>query len=142
MLIIGDEDENIKRSWPRKGQRTQQNDIALLDTTITWIAGLPKDVRPMVLGRRFPRIANTIAELWRRVARCEEYLNALAVDSRGNRKGFPPEVAQELTNLRSFYAALHPYDRSGPDLVGDLVASCAKRSNAHADPRRGPLPAR
>jgi len=114
MLIIGD-DENIERSWPRKGQRTQQNDNALLNTTITWIASLPKDVRPMVLGRRFPRIANDIAELWRRVARCEEYLNALAVDSRGNRKGFPPEVAQELSNLRGFYAALHPYDRSGRD---------------------------
>src|SRR5258705_10876502 len=133
MPFIGDEDENIERSWPRKGQRTQQNDNALLNTTITWIAGLPKDVRPMVLGRRFPRIANTIAELWRRVARCEEYLNALAVDSRGNRKGFPPDVAQELTNLRDFYPNLHPSDRWGRDLVDDLVASGAKRSNAHPD---------
>jgi hypothetical protein len=142
MPFIGDEDGNMERSWPRKVQRTQQNNDVLLNTTITWLAGLPKDVRPMVLGRRFPRIANTIAELWRRVARCEEYLNALAVDRRGNRKGFPPEVAQELTNLRGFYAALHPYDGSGRELVGDLVASCAKRSYADPDPRREPRPAR
>ena len=101
-------DQRLRR-YPHRAHH--ENNV-LLNTTLTWMARLPKDVRPMVLARRFPRIANRIAESWRRVARCEEYFNTLVVDSRGNRKGFPPEVAQELTNLRGFYAELHP-DKHG-----------------------------
>jgi hypothetical protein len=71
----------------------------------------------MLLGRHFPRIANSIAESWRRVARCEEYFDTLVVDSRGNRKGFPPEVARELIKLRGFYSTLHPDNRSVWDMV-------------------------
>jgi hypothetical protein len=92
--------------------RTPSNNV-LLNTTVTWLARLPKDVRPMVLGARYPRIANNIAEIWRRVARCEDYLDSLVIDRRGNRTGFPPDVAQELKNLRSFYAELYPANRSG-----------------------------
>ena len=88
--------------------RAHQENNILLNTTLTWMTRLPKGVRPMVLAARFPRIANRIAELWRLVARCEEYFDTLLVDRRGHRKGFPPEVAQELSNLRSFYAELHP----------------------------------
>ena len=100
-----------ERSWPWMRARTQQSDNVLLDRTLTWLARLPKDVRPMVLAGRYPRIANNIAGMWRRVARCEEYLDTLVVDRRGNRKGFPPDVAQELNNLRGFYAELHPDNR-------------------------------
>ena len=109
---IGDPQRVIARTWPWTRARTPTNS-ALLNTTVTWLARLPKDVRPMVLAGRYPRIANNIAALWRRVARCEEYLDTLVVDRRGNRKGFPPDVAKELNHLRSFYAELHPSDRSG-----------------------------
>ena len=115
---IGDPLRSIERSWPWMRARTQPNDNVLKNTTVSWLARLPKDVRPMVLAGRFPRIANNIADIWRRVARCEEYLDALVVDQRGNRKGFPPDVAQELNNLRGFYAELHPINRSGWDQVG------------------------
>ena len=40
-------------------------------------------------------------------ARCEEYLVTLVVDLRGDRTGFPPEVARELTALRSYFTELH-----------------------------------
>ena len=116
--IEGEPQQVGERSWPRKDQRKQENNNVLLNTTLTWMARLPKDVRPMMLAGSYPRIANSIAESWRRVARCEEYFDTLVVDSRGNRKGFPPEVAQELTNLRSFYAELHPDNHgSGWDRV-------------------------
>ena len=103
-------------SWKR--ERRQETDEVLLDATLTWMARLPKDVRPMVLGARYPRIANNIADLWRRVARCEEYLDTLVVDRRGNRAGFAPDVAQELNNLRGFYAELHPDQSSCWDHAG------------------------
>ena len=103
-------------SWIR--ERTPPTDPVLLDATLTWMARLPKEMRPMALARSFPRIANDLASLWRRVARCEEYLDALVVDRRGDRTGFPPEVARELNNLRGFYADLHPANSSGWNQVG------------------------
>ena len=115
---IGDPQRAIERSWPWMRARTQQNDNVLLNTTLTWLARLPKDVRPMMLGRRYPRIANNIADIWRRVARCEEYLDTLVVDRRGNRTGFPLDVAKELNTLKGFYAKLHPNNRSAWDQVG------------------------
>ena len=89
----------------------------LLDVTRTWLASLPQDVRPMELPRQFPRIANRLRQLWKRVARCEAYLDALLVDRRGTRKGFPPKIAQELEALREYYAFLHPNNRSPWDHV-------------------------
>jgi hypothetical protein len=93
------------RAWV--ALRAPQRRAVLLDTTTLWMAELPQAVRPIHLARKFPRIANSIAELWPRGARCEEYLVTLVVDLRGNRTGFPPEVARELTALRSYFTELH-----------------------------------
>jgi len=91
----------------RVAQRAPQRRAVLLGATTLWMAELPQAVRPVNLARKFPRIANSIAELWRRGARCEEYLVTLVVDLRGDRTGFPPEVARELTALRSYFTELH-----------------------------------
>jgi hypothetical protein len=98
-------------------KRSNPGNVGLLDVTRVWMESLPWDARPVELAERFPRIANSVAELWRRVARCEEYLDALVVDRRGDRTGFPPNVAQELTKLRAYYAELHPNKGSAWDLV-------------------------
>ena len=89
----------------------------LLDVTRTWLASLPEEICPMELARQFPRIANRLRHLWKQVVRCEEYLDALLVDRRGTRKGFPPKIAQELEALRQYYALLHPNSRSPWDHV-------------------------
>jgi hypothetical protein len=89
-------------------KRSNPGNAALLEATRAWMESLPWEARPVELAERFPRIANSLAELWRRVARCEEYLDALVVDRRGDRTGFPPNVTQELTKLRAYYAELHP----------------------------------
>jgi hypothetical protein len=97
--------------------RTQTPKEPLLDVTRAWLASLPQDVRPMELARQFPRIANRLRHLWKQVAMCEEYLDALLVDRRGTRKGFPPKIAQELEALREYHALLHPNSRSPWDHV-------------------------
>jgi hypothetical protein len=97
--------------------RAAEAEEVLAETTFKWLARLPDDVRPMMLARRFPRIANKIGNLWRRVARCEEYLDSLVIDERNGRRGFPPEVAQELTKLRTYYAELHPAGKTPWDFV-------------------------
>ena len=98
-------------------ERTSQASAVLSDETSRWITGLPADVRPIACARRFPRIANSIAEVWRRVRQCEEYLDSLIIDARGNRTGFPPDVAKELRALRSHYADLHPQRGDSWELV-------------------------
>jgi len=106
--------------YARTGQRPHAPSELLLEATALWIAGLPDDVRPVELARQYPLIANGIGELWRHVARCDEYLASLVVDLRGNRKGFPLQVVQELTRLRAHYAELHPANRTAPDRVQPL----------------------
>src|SRR4030095_2960518 len=59
----------------RSVDRPTQARAVLTDAASRWIAGLPPHVRPFALAQKFPRIANSIADLWRRVARCEEYLD-------------------------------------------------------------------
>jgi hypothetical protein len=103
------------RAWIAR--RAPQRRAVLLDTTTVWMAELPQAVRPVNLARRFPRIANSIAELWPRGARCEEYLFTLVVDLRGDRTGFSPEVAQELTALRSYFSELPSRIRSAQEPV-------------------------
>ena len=39
-------------------------------------------------------------------------MDGLLVDSRGNRKGFPLKITQELQALREHYALLYPNRRS------------------------------
>lgn len=112
-----DAQQRQKDEHQHDAQRAPQVSAVLSDETSRWLAALPADVRPLHLARRFPRIANSIADLWRRVARCEEYLDTLVVDLRGDRSGFPAEVAKEVTDLRNYYAELHPQQGSKWDLV-------------------------
>ncbi len=84
----------------------------LLNTTRTWLASLPQDVRAVELARQFPRIANRLRHLWKQVARCEEYLDDLLVDRRGTRKGFPSKIGEELEALREYHALLYPRGRT------------------------------
>ena len=93
-------------------KRTRTPEEPLLGVTRAWLAALPQDVRPMELARQFPRIANRLRHLWKQVARCEAYLDDLLVSRRGTRKGFPPEITQELEALREYYARLYPGGRS------------------------------
>ena len=92
----------------RASERTAQTSGVLLDETSRWLASLPANVRPLACARRYPRIVNSIADLWRRVRQCEEYLDSLMIDERGDRAGFPLDVAKKLLALRSHYADLHP----------------------------------
>ena len=93
-------------------KRTRIPEEPLLNVTRTWLASLPQDVHPVELVRQFPRIANRLRHLWTQVATCEKYMDGLLVDSRGNRKGFPLKITQELQALREHYALLYPNRRS------------------------------
>jgi hypothetical protein len=71
----------------------------LLPATVAWAERLPSDLRPVALLGRYARIANLVAATWGDSRAFEAYMDSLLTDKRGNRQGFPPEVARELATL-------------------------------------------
>jgi hypothetical protein len=70
-----------------------------LPRTLSWAASLPLDAKPTALLRQYPRVANVIAATWGDAAAFRTYMQSLMTDTRGNRRGFPPDVLQELGAL-------------------------------------------
>jgi hypothetical protein len=64
------------------------------------------DQYPYQLEQRYPRILNTISQLWG-TPELEEYFADLVLDQRGSRKGFPREVAAEIFRLSSLHKEQH-----------------------------------
>ena len=80
----------------------------LLPMSIRWLTNLPNHVRPLALVNNYPRIANLLALQWGKPPACRAYFIDLLMDRRGNRKGFPADVRQELRVLRDYYYDLNP----------------------------------
>ena len=76
---------------------------------------IPPEYRPQTLPIRYGRIANLIAANWDNPKDCTAYISSLLQDDRGGRKGFPPEVLQDIRDLRVYYATLHPLVVWEPD---------------------------
>lgn len=89
--------------WSRRRQPLLPSEIKLQNETCTWLVALPAHVRPLHLARKFPRIANKLAAEWARPVNCDKIFEELMIDHRGTRKGFPVEIAKEITELRAYY---------------------------------------
>ena len=88
-----------RRDAPHSRQRLAQRE-SLSKRTIQWLDELPAHIRPTKVAIRFPHIANKLALLWPTREKCCEYLDDLMRDKRGNRKGFPADIAFELAVLK------------------------------------------
>jgi hypothetical protein len=102
----------LEKNWGshRFPQSEEKPDIKLL---MPWVQQLPPEVRPRQLVIQYARIANKLASLWPQPIACEKYLNELMIDERGDRQGFPAEVALELAALQAYFAThvlVHHYD--------------------------------
>lgn len=93
----------LQRDWSGRRTPPDKQSPELDAATFKWMAGLPAKTRPYELAKQFPRIANRLAESWISPMRCERYLNELMMDSRGNRKGFPADVAAEIAALKAHF---------------------------------------
>jgi len=63
------------------------------------------------LEHQFPRIAEAIVLLWGH-PEMDAYFNKIAVDERGDREGFPPEVMSDLLMLATLHAHAYPFANS------------------------------
>lgn len=89
--------------WAEQRKPPIPSDVALQAETQDWLVAMPERVRPRHLPHQFPRVANKIFSAWKRPEICIKVFDELMMDSRGTRKGFPLEVAREITNLRVYY---------------------------------------
>ncbi len=89
--------------WAEQRKPPISSDLTLLVETSEWLTAMPEHVRPTHLPQAFPRVANKIFNAWKRPEACLKVFDELMMDSRGTRKGFPLEVAREITNLRVYY---------------------------------------
>jgi hypothetical protein len=63
-----------------------------------------------IIARAFPRIAETIRRDWGKRA-LDDYLSKLAVDDRGSRQGFPPEVLTAIMEVARLHAEQYRFPR-------------------------------
>ena len=89
--------------WQAVRRAYDATDSVLHDRAFKWLAALHADMRPMTTARHYPRIVNRIADLWGHCEYTRLYFQSLLIDRRKGRKGFPPEVRQELEALQHFY---------------------------------------
>ena len=75
----------------------------VLPATRRWASELPWGLEPQALLRQFPRIANRIANAWNDASACRMIFEDLLVNRRPQRKGFSPDVVQELLRLRAHF---------------------------------------
>jgi hypothetical protein len=107
---LDEEEKKAKKPAPDR-QSLATDGQMLLDNTVRWIASLPEAIRPMLVAHEHPRIANSLGEIWPRVALCKQYLDTLVIDRKDGQHAFSPEVAEELVVLRTYYLELQPDNR-------------------------------
>jgi len=89
--------------------RRRQPHETLNEETVRWLAALPEELGLVRLPAEYARIANELARRWAMPGDCLRYLDELVLDRRGSRRGFPLDVAIELSHLKSYYETdLHP----------------------------------
>lgn len=104
--------------WPTVRAPLADDDVVLQSPTHLWLRDLSRAVHPTQLCRHHPRVANRIACTWHDPRRAERLLHDLLNDRRGNRRGFPPRIADEIDRLYRHNAGrVNPMlRRSPPDL--------------------------
>jgi hypothetical protein len=87
------------QNWELRRRRLHPSERALASATISWLLGLPPDLRPHMLCERFPRVGNALAAAWPKADARAAALAGLINDHRGRRQGFPAEVRREIAAL-------------------------------------------
>jgi hypothetical protein len=94
---------SAESEWQAARRQLQTQIETLHERTFKWFATLPPEIRPIATGRRYPRIVNRIGDLWGHCEYTRLYFQSLLIDRRKGRKGFPPEVRQEIEALQRHY---------------------------------------
>jgi hypothetical protein len=97
---------SLARGVSNPGKAARNDDsapVVLGSHAVAWADGLPPELRPVELMRRYPRVANRLALCWADRILRHNALEDLLIDRRGGRQGFPARVREELVRLRIAY---------------------------------------
>jgi hypothetical protein len=87
---------------------------------------------PYRLEEKYARIVQKIAELWDS-SDIDRYFTDLLIDSRGNRAGFPPEIAREIFLLSITHDEILKKQSSKSNAKNPMCGpKSAKRPNAQS----------
>jgi len=85
--------------WASCRRALSESERRLTRAATQWMLTLPRELRPLELMRRYPRIANRLCEQWDDASASLPLLEDLVLDRRGGRMGFPRPVVLELQAL-------------------------------------------
>jgi hypothetical protein len=85
--------------WAVRRRALSESERRLSRAATQWLLVLPRELRPLELMRRYPRIANRLCEQWDDASQSLQLLEELVLDRRGGRMGFPRAVVLELQAL-------------------------------------------
>lgn len=92
--------------WEEQRRPLSPSDRALTGKGTDWMLALPSNARPKALCEQFPRIANHLADIWDNPRDTQLVLMRLLADERGHRKGFSPQIEQEIGRLAAYVQSL------------------------------------
>ena len=93
--------------WEAKRRKQLPSDRALTGAGIEWMLSLPEPVRPQRLCLQYPRVANSLADIWSDRSRTTMTVDRLLKDDRGGvRRGFPDDVKSDLAVLYRYLQGL------------------------------------
>lgn len=89
-----------------------------MDAKLLQILGNNEEKYPHALEQKYPRVFQKILDLWG-TPQIDAYFTELLVDERGDRAGFPPEVASNIVYLSGVHTRQHAGTES--DTWGDVT---------------------
>jgi hypothetical protein len=89
-------------AWDGRRRSKIPTDRAMSGVTLDWVIALPTHLRPKQVCDRYPRIANSLAAVWKDREACVAMLISLLADQRVHRRGFPVVLRQEIQSLLDY----------------------------------------
>lgn len=106
-----------------------------MDAKLLRILDNREDIYPHALEQQYPRILNKIMALWDTPS-IEAYFADLMVDDRGDRAGFPKEVASDIFYLSTLLQQQPEHDKNNPwGHVPEAIEQEIKRHNIQFSPQ-------
>lgn len=96
-------DPTTVTGWQTVRRAVDAKSTILNQRTFKWLATLPRELRPMESARRYPRIVNRLCDLWPHCEFTRLHFQSLLIDRRGDRRGLPAAVRQEIESLQDHY---------------------------------------
>ena len=106
-----------------------------MDAKLLLILNNREDKYPHALEQQYPRVLNKILALWDTPS-IEAYFSDLLVDDRGNRAGFPKEVASDIFYLSTLLQEKTEHNPNNPwGHIPEAIEQEIKRNNIQFSPQ-------